>query len=204
MNKRRDFIRNTLIATAATPLVSSGLQAAPTENSFFKSKANHWVWVNPDVKDTDEQLVERYSSYREAGIHGILFEADSERHFRAAKKHKLEAHRWNWTMNKGVKEIMDLHPEWYAVSREGKSCITEPPYVDYYRWLCPSKPEVQQYWSWIKSGDFRRVVTDQSMHCWLNNLRRASGPCWLALRRPWRRNQNVARIDCSYRTHLHR
>src|SRR5678815_1042715 len=103
MNKRRDFIRNSLIATAAVPLVSTGLQAAPTEKSFYKSKANHWVWVNPNEKDTDEELVERYTSYHEAGIRGIFFEAESERHFRAAKKQKLEAHRWNWTMNKGVK-----------------------------------------------------------------------------------------------------
>jgi hypothetical protein len=144
-NKRREFLKNTIIASAVTPFVPTALQAASTENNFHKEKARHWVWVNPQQNDTDEELVQRYTAYREAGIRGILFEADSERHYRAAKKQKLEAHRWNWTMNKGVKELMDNHPEWYAVSREGKSCITQPPYVDYYRWLCPSKPEVQQF-----------------------------------------------------------
>jgi len=144
MNQRRTFLKQSLTAAAA-PLIPSALQASETENAFVKGKAKHWVWVNPDSKDTDEQLTERFTAYREAGIRGILFEADSERHFRAAKSQRLEAHRWNWTMNKGVKELMEKHPEWYAISREGKSCITDPPYVGYYRWLCPSKPEVQQY-----------------------------------------------------------
>jgi uncharacterized lipoprotein YddW (UPF0748 family) len=75
----------------------------------------------------------------------MFYEADSEPHFRAAKKAGLEAHRWMWTMNRGEKELLENHPEWYAVSRDGKSCATNPPYVNYYRWLCPSKPEVQEY-----------------------------------------------------------
>lgn len=143
MDKRK-FLKSTILATAA-PLLPASLQAAATESSFSKSKNRHWVWVNPNPKDTDPELEERYAAYRDAGIRGILFEADSERHFRAAKKHRLEAHRWNWTMNKGVKELMEKHPDWYAISREGKSCVDNPPYVGYYRWLCPSKPEVQQY-----------------------------------------------------------
>jgi hypothetical protein len=133
------------MAGAVSPFAPTTLQAASSETSFHKEKPRHWVWVNPQENDTDDELLQRYTAYREAGIRGILFEADSERHYRTAKKQKLEAHRWNWTMNKGVKELMDNHPEWYAVSREGKSCVTQPPYVDYYRWLCPSKPEVQQF-----------------------------------------------------------
>ncbi|HEY8396848.1 MAG TPA: Tat pathway signal protein [Flavihumibacter sp.] len=142
MNNRRQFLRNSILTTAGLTL-GSGLSAAGPD--FRKSKARHWVWTHPDSKDTDAQLEERYAAYAAAGVRGILFEADSERHFRAAKKMKLEAHRWNWTMNKGVKELMEKHPEWYAVSREGKSVIDHPPYVGYYRWLCPSKPEVQAF-----------------------------------------------------------
>jgi uncharacterized lipoprotein YddW (UPF0748 family) len=40
---------------------------------------------------------------------------------------------------------MDNHPEWYAINRLGESCHDKPPYVQYYRWLCPSRPEVQAF-----------------------------------------------------------
>ena len=50
-----------------------------------------------------------------------------------------------WTMNRGEKDLLAAHPEWYAVNRKGDSCADMPPYVDYYRWLCPSREEVYQY-----------------------------------------------------------
>lgn len=105
----------------------------------------HWIWINPNLKDTETQLRLRYANYREAGIKGIFFEADSALHFRTAKALGLEAHRWMWTLNRGEKSLLNTHPEWYAVNRKGESCADKPPYVDYYRWLCPSRPEVKQY-----------------------------------------------------------
>ena len=108
---------------------------APNNDSY-----KHWVWIGPDPKDTDEDLAVRYKKYAEAGIVGIFFEHDSERHFRAAKKQGLQAHRWLWIMNRG--DVLKQHPEWAAVSRSGKSCADNPPYVDYYRWMCPSRTEV--------------------------------------------------------------
>lgn len=104
-----------------------------------------WVWINPDDKDTDQELIDRYKKYYEAGIKGIFFEADNERHFRIAKAQGLETHRWMWIMNRGEQYIKDNHPEWYAINRKGESCFDKPPYVGYYRWLCPSRPEVIEY-----------------------------------------------------------
>lgn len=106
-------------------------------------KYQHWIWINPSRSDTDEQLATKYKKYHEAGIVGIFFEADSERHYRMAKKQGLEAHRWMWIMNRG--ELVEKHPDWYAQNRNGESCATHPPYVGYYRWLCPSRPEVAVY-----------------------------------------------------------
>ncbi|MCJ7629724.1 MAG: family 10 glycosylhydrolase, partial [Longimicrobiales bacterium] len=37
------------------------------------------------------------------------------------------------------------HPEWFTVSRNGDSSLTHPPYVGYYKWLCPTRPEVREY-----------------------------------------------------------
>lgn len=142
MSNRRNFIKNSLLTTAS---LSIGTSLSAADLDFKKRKAKHWIWTRPNPKDSEAELYERYAAYAAAGVRGVLFEDDSEKHFRVAKKMKLEAHRWNWTMNKGVKSLMEQHPEWYAISREGKSVIDHPPYVGYYRWLCPSKPEIQAY-----------------------------------------------------------
>ncbi len=65
----------------------------------------------------------------------------------AIKDADLELHAWMWTVNRGEQWIRDNHPEWFQVSRSGKSCFDKPPYVDYYRWICPSIPEVVDYLS---------------------------------------------------------
>ncbi|MGI4885725.1 MAG: family 10 glycosylhydrolase [Janthinobacterium lividum] len=143
MTSRRKFIQTSAVLGLGAPLLPGAAQA--TLPAAPKAGWKHWVWTNPNAKDTADQLAERYRKYYEAGVRGIFFEADSEKHFRAAKAQKLEAHRWIWTMNRGEKTLLAAHPEWYAVSRKGESCATHPPYVDYYRWLCPSREEVKQY-----------------------------------------------------------
>jgi len=138
MNKR-EFLKAGLLAAAAVQLP---VQSKASTNAK-KKKLKNWVWTNPNQKDTDDDLKTRYALFKAAGITGIFFEADSERHFRAAKAAGLETHRWIWTFNRA--ELLTVHPDWYAKSRKGDSCADKPPYVNYYRWLCPSRPEVQQY-----------------------------------------------------------
>lgn len=143
MNKR-EFIQSACLAgLAATELIIQ--QGKGNSYSVNTGPLKHWVWTRPNASETDAELSSRYQSYYKAGIRGIFFEADGERHFRIAKQQGLEAHRWMWIMNRGEKELLNSRPEWYAVSRSGKSCATDPPYVGYYRWLCPSKPEVLDY-----------------------------------------------------------
>lgn len=104
-----------------------------------------WAWINPKEGESDDELKTRYKGYHDAGIKGIFFEADNEQHFRIAKSQGLETHRWMWIMNRGEEFIRKNHPDWYAKNRNGESCLDKPPYVDYYRWLCPSRPEVVDY-----------------------------------------------------------
>ena len=142
--KKRDFIKSSLLAGIG--LMS--YQASSGNSVDGKSKSaglKHWVWENPNQDEDEKLLTEKYRGFYQAGIRGMFFESDSEKHFKIAKKAGLEAHRWMWTMNRGEKELLENHPEWYAVSRNGESCATNPPYVNYYRWLCPSKPEVRDY-----------------------------------------------------------
>jgi len=146
MNSRRNFVKSGLIASvAATLLPATGVASVLSEKGNVKKGFKHWVWINPKATDTPEELTVLYKKYYNAGIRGIFFEEDSEKHFRAAKSQRLEAHRWMWTMNRRVDALMKDHPDWYAVNRKGENCVTKPPYVDYYRWLCPSRPEVQKY-----------------------------------------------------------
>jgi Glycosyl hydrolase-like 10 len=141
MNKR-EFIKASIVAGLATQLTIKS-EAAAYLPAGKKKKWKNWVWTNPNQKDTDDELKKRYAAFKAAGITGIFFEADSERHFRAAKAQGIETHRWMWTFNRA--ELVDTHPEWYSKNRNGESCADHPPYVTYYRWLCPSRPEVQQY-----------------------------------------------------------
>lgn len=141
MNKR-EFLKAGILAGVASQLPLASNAFANSVNSK-KPKLKNWIWTNPNQKDTDEELKTRYAAYKAAGITGMFFEADSERHFRAAKAQGLETHRWIWTFNRA--ELVATHPDWYSKNRNGDSCADKPPYVNYYRWLCPSRPEVQQY-----------------------------------------------------------
>jgi uncharacterized lipoprotein YddW (UPF0748 family) len=64
----------------------------------------------------------------------------------AAHSADLEYHRWTWILNRaGDTWARENHPEWYTVSRNGESTLDVPPYVDYYRWVCPSREPVREY-----------------------------------------------------------
>jgi len=142
--KKRDFIKTSVLAGFGMLAIPES-KANPSVSEKKNKKLKNWVWENPNKEETESELKEKYESFYEAGIKGIFFEQTSEKHFINAKKAGLETHRWMWTMNRGEKELLENHPEWYAISRDGKSCATHPPYVGYYRWLCPSKPEVKDY-----------------------------------------------------------
>lgn len=142
MNNRRSFIKQAGLGLAALHLERSSpfLQPAPPSFTF-----DYWLWQRPNLTEEEPQIKKRFQSYKEAGIRGLMFENYSRKHFQLAKEIGFEAHRWMWTMNRGEKELLENHPEYYAVSRSGKSCAHNPPYVGYYRFLCPSHPDVPPY-----------------------------------------------------------
>ncbi|MCH5329894.1 MAG: family 10 glycosylhydrolase [Alistipes sp.] len=103
----------------------------------------NWMWVRPDTSLSDSEYADKFRKVHEAGISAVLFEGYDSRIFRLCKEAGLEAHYWKWTMNR--RELLDSHPEWYAVNRNGDSSHDKPAYVEYYRFLCPSHPEVADY-----------------------------------------------------------
>ncbi|WP_207423126.1 Tat pathway signal protein [Desertivirga brevis] len=146
MSNRRNFLKKSIVAGSGLAAANFSGLSTLTASELKSTTANttaikHWVWINPKHGESEKDLKQRYSHYYSAGIRGIFFEGDSEVHFRTAKVCKLEAHRWIWTMNRGEKSLREANPEIFAINRKGESCADKPPYVDYYRWLCPSKPE---------------------------------------------------------------
>ena len=103
----------------------------------------NWMWMRLKEDWSAQDYRAHFSKIHAAGISGVLFEGYDETVFRLCKEAGLEAHYWKWTMNR--RELLDKHPEWFAVNRKGEACHDRPAYVDYYRFLCPSHPEVAEY-----------------------------------------------------------
>lgn len=106
-------------------------------------KVKNWMWVRIDKNRTEAEWREHFTFCRDCGISGVLFEGYDENVYRFCKESGLEAHYWKWTLNRA--DALKAHPEWGAVNRFGESSSDKPAYVDYYRFLCPSRPEVAQY-----------------------------------------------------------
>ena len=109
-----------------------------------KADFKFWTWITAKKERDDASFEEEFSKYSANGIDAILINTETDAELLArlvpiAKKVGLEVHAWMFTVNRPGDKIAQEHPEWYAVSRDGKSCFDEPPYVDYYKWMCPTR-----------------------------------------------------------------
>ena len=138
MDRRRSF---QFIGTGTAALIL-GRRIFAEQPAATRS---HWVWIRPNQQASDAVLTDRFRMFKSYGIHGVFIEGYHERFFRLAHQAGLSTHLWMWTLNRGDQWIRENHPEWYAVNRKGESCADHPPYVDYYRWLGPNRPEVGDY-----------------------------------------------------------
>ena len=119
-----------------------------------RSSLRHWTWAHARQDEPRSQWQRQFAEIRAAGIGSVLLQGATEEACRLAATEGLEAHAWAWTLCRGGRELLDNHPQWYVVSREGKSACEHPPYVGYYHFLCPSRPEVRQY----LRGEFARIA----------------------------------------------
>ena len=102
MTHRRKFIKTGVLTGLSASLFSSTAVYA-AQSGIKKKEYTHWLWVRPKETDNESELQKQYKRFYAAGIRGIFFEEDSEKHYRIAKGEKLQAHRWMWTMNRGEK-----------------------------------------------------------------------------------------------------
>jgi len=121
----------------------------------------NWAWGGINERMSDNELLRNFDRYKSHGIDALLPGGSNEFYARISKLGKkagIEIHAWRWTMNRGL--YIKEHADWYAVNRKGESCAGKnPPYVNYYRWLCPSREEVKNI-----------IVKDYSELCDIQDL----------------------------------
>ena len=145
--KKREFIKNVNLGAAGLALVPSlltGCNSPEEATEEFKT----FIWVGNGADKTMEDWVKQFTRIKSLGFNGVFAGGGVETlnmTASIAKSIGLEIHSWQWVMNRPSNKEAQAHPEWYAVSRNGDSSLDVNPYVGYYQWLCPSKPEVQDY-----------------------------------------------------------
>ncbi len=142
--ERRDFLHLSSASVAALALPPAALAATTGSLVPHRADLKHWVWIRGERPVAEWEAL--FAKARDAGITAALINTAPEDYSNllpAAQDAGIEVHAWMITMMEGGLE--DEHPEWYAVNREGKSTATDPPYVDYYKFMCPSRPEVKAH-----------------------------------------------------------
>ena len=160
---RRTFIKDLGLKTAGLTAGISALNAACRLPSNLIPKPKNWVWITQDSNATNDQWKERFEILKKSGFHAVLPEVLTgthalyantrlesrdtwlERLIPIAKEYDLEIHTWMHCMPHRVQSVIDNHPDWYNVNRLGQSSLTHPAYVNYYKFLCPSKEEVHAH-----------------------------------------------------------
>ncbi len=163
--RRREFLR-TAGAAAALGTLPGRIHGAGQEPAFTL-----WAWVSGGRDYDADEWRRRFARLRTAGFHAVLANGPVELVSEAAHAEGLQYHRWFATMARnGDSWAKENHPEWYTVSRNLESSLEKPPYVGYYKWVCPSRPPVREYLS-RRVGEFAAhsgvdgVHLDYVRHC---------------------------------------
>ena len=115
------------------------------ENSHSQK---HWIWMHDKKDFSTEDWENAFAKIRNAGFDAVLLGAGLDRLneiIPLALLKGLEIHAWMWTLNCNDKKIIENHPDWYNVNRNGDTSYNKPAYVPYYKWLCPSNMEAREY-----------------------------------------------------------
>lgn len=148
--KKRDFIKILGIGTTGTILLpGSTLGCTAVSKPVWKK----WAWVHPneppDTAKTDGEWKWLLGKLKEWGVDSVLLltrtKAILDQVIPIAEQEGIALHAWIASLEWPDENTMKEHPSWYVVNGKGESCIDKPPYIDEYRWLCPSNPEVIEF-----------------------------------------------------------
>lgn len=145
--QKRNFVKIMALGFLATLFHAPAFSITNRLNN--KSKYKHWVWMSWRKEYSKRQWKRKFSELKHLGFHGVLLHQGNkallEQIVPLAKEAGLEIHAWIISLNHPDKQLEQEHPEWYTISGEGISSIKKPPYVSYYKWLCPTKEPVKKF-----------------------------------------------------------
>jgi hypothetical protein len=118
--------------------------------SVNKHKIPVCGWLGGPGELTDLELKEQFTALKNRGVDGLMYNGGQNpetysRVGKIAKQAGLEFHAWIPTMVQ--QENPKLPAELYAINGKGESAFDKPAYVDYYKFLCPSRPAVYDFLS---------------------------------------------------------
>lgn len=143
--KRREFLGRGLVGLGSLGALAA-LAPSCRPRASRRVKARNLVWVGGPGLTTEAAVRKQIGPYREAGMTGLCVSSELLEHvLPAAVEEGYEVQAWTWIMCQPDQKTVAGHPGWYMVNRKGESCVDKPPYVGYYRWLCPNKPEVRAF-----------------------------------------------------------
>jgi len=107
-----------------------------------------YAWLGGPGNASDMELKEYFSDLKNKGIDGLMYNGGQDpatyvRVGKIAKEVGLEFFTWIPTMIQ--RNNPALNKEWYAINGLGESAFDKPAYVNYYKFLCPSREEVYQF-----------------------------------------------------------
>lgn len=131
-----------------TLLLSSVYSCSYLKQEEKKEYPKFWTWLDyrPGMNFDSVCVV-----MKETGLDGLILNAPTPDDYRLAipiaNKYGIEVYAWLWTLNieHGRNQILNDHPEWFSVNRRGESLADTKAYVDYYKFVSPSLPEVREY-----------------------------------------------------------
>jgi len=141
---------------------------AISKNVTIENSFEFGVWTTANNEKSNEEYAQEFQKYKDAGIDEVLINTGTDpellkRITPIATENGLKVHAWIMAMNRPGDTIALKHPEWYAVSREGKSCFDTRPYVGYYQWLCPTREESRNHVLGLVEG-LAKVEGIESVH----------------------------------------
>ena len=136
-------MKKTLAIIAALVAAISCRPKAEEEYPMF------WTWLE-DIPSVNVEAA--FAHMEEAGLDAVMLHAASVEDYvkdvELAKKHGIKVYAWVWTLNPPRQErptMLQEHPDWFSVNRNGESVADVKAYVNSYKFLCPALPEVREY-----------------------------------------------------------
>jgi len=153
LHRRRHTLMNSLIPSYLKTYIvlfclslffssCSTLQPHPT------TKIPAYAWLGGLNDKPEKEISKTFIKLKRKGIDTLMYNggqdpADYRRIGKIAKEAGLGFHTWIPTMVQQPRPELDS--SLYAINRAGESAYDKPAYVSYYRFLCPSRPEVYQF-----------------------------------------------------------